>query len=110
MPITIFSVTPGFAAEIGDIDLSKPLSSADRAEIEAAFNRHSVLVFPDQQLSTDQHLDFARNFGPLETTIHATRKDAKLRVRPEIADVSSLRFFRRYGSRANRIAACHASL
>ena len=88
--MTVYPVNENFAAEIGDIDLSKPLSSEDRAEIEAAFNRYSVLVFPDQHLSTDQHLDFARNFGPLETSIHAVRNDAKLRVRPEIADVSNL--------------------
>ena len=88
--MTVYPVTDNFAAEIGDVDLSKPLSDADRTEIEAAFNRYSVLVFPDQAFSTDQHLDFARNFGPLETTIHAVRSDAKLRVRAEIADVSNL--------------------
>ena len=88
--MTVYPVTENFAAEIGDIDLSVPLSGEDRAEIESAFNRYSVLVFPDQKLSTDQHLDFARNFGALETTIHATRSDAKLRVRAEIADVSNL--------------------
>jgi alpha-ketoglutarate-dependent 2,4-dichlorophenoxyacetate dioxygenase len=88
--MTVYPVTDTFAAEIGDVDLSKPLSDEDRAEIEAAFNRYSVLVFPDQNFSTDQHLDFARLFGPLETTIHAVRSDAKLRVRPEISDVSNL--------------------
>ena len=88
--MTVYPVTDTFAAEIGDIDLSKPLSVEERAEVEAAFNRYSVLVFPDQRLSTEQHLDFARLFGPLETTIHAARKDAKLRLRPEIADVSNL--------------------
>ena len=88
--MAVYPITESFGAEIGDIDLSKALSSEDWAEIETAFNRYSVLVFPDQHLTTDQHLDFASNFGPLETTIHATRKDAKLRLRPEIADVSNL--------------------
>ncbi|HKB82437.1 MAG TPA: TauD/TfdA family dioxygenase [Burkholderiales bacterium] len=88
--MVVYPVTENFGAEIGDVDLSKPLSDELRAELEAAFNRYSVLVFPDQHLSTDQHLDFARNFGPLETTIHAARSDAKLRVRAEIADVSNL--------------------
>ena len=88
--MTVFPVTEYFAAEIGDVDLSKPLAPEAFADIDAVFNRYSVLVFPDQHLSTDQHLDFARNFGPLETTIHATRNDAKLRVRAEIADVSNL--------------------
>ena len=88
--MTVYPVTDNFAAEIGDVDLATPLSDADRAEIVAAFDRYSVLVFPEQAFSTDQHLDFARNFGPLETTIHAVRSDAKLRVRAEIADVSNL--------------------
>ena len=88
--MTVFPVQEEFAAEIGDIDLSIPLSAADLQVIEAAFDRYSVLVFPDQHLSTEQHLDFARKFGPLETTIHAARSDAKLRVRAEIADVSNL--------------------
>jgi alpha-ketoglutarate-dependent 2,4-dichlorophenoxyacetate dioxygenase len=88
--MTVDPVTDEFAAEIGDVDLSKPLSDAERVEIEAAFNCYSVLIFPDQDLATDQHLDFARIFGPLETSIHAVRSDAQLRVRPEIADVSNL--------------------
>ena len=49
-----------------------------------------MLIFPDQHLSQDQHLDFAKTFGPLETTIALYRKDAKLRVRKEFADVSNL--------------------
>jgi hypothetical protein len=39
-----------------------------------------VLIFPDQHLSQDQHLDFAKTFGLLETTIALYRKGAKLRV------------------------------
>jgi alpha-ketoglutarate-dependent taurine dioxygenase len=35
-------------------------------EIEAAFHRYAVLVFPDQHLSTDDQKAFARRFGPLE--------------------------------------------
>jgi alpha-ketoglutarate-dependent 2,4-dichlorophenoxyacetate dioxygenase len=88
--MTVHPVTDNFAAEIGDIDLSNPLSADQVAELQAAFDRYSVLVFPDQQLSGDQHLAFAKHFGPLETTIHAVRKDTKLRVREEFADVSNL--------------------
>ncbi len=86
----IYPVTENFAAEIGDLDLAQPLSGDIHAELEAAFSRYSVLIFPDQHLSMDRHLDFARHFGPLETSIHAVRSDAKLRVRAEIADVSNL--------------------
>ena len=90
MAITVCPVTPSFAAEIGDADLSRPLDAADVTAIKDAFAKYSVLIFPDQHLSQDQHLDFARYFGPLETTIALYRKDAKLRVPAEFADVSNL--------------------
>jgi alpha-ketoglutarate-dependent 2,4-dichlorophenoxyacetate dioxygenase len=90
MAITICPVTPSFAAEIGDVDLSAPVGASDLQEIKDAFAKYAVLIFPDQHLSQDQHLDFARYFGPLETTIALYRKDTKLRVRKEFADVSNL--------------------
>src|SRR5499427_1833938 len=90
MAITVCPVTPGFVAEIGDIDLSTTLDPADLLAVKEAFTTYAVLIFPDQHLSQDQHLDFARSFGPLETTIALFRKDAKLRVRKEFADVSNL--------------------
>jgi len=90
MAITVCPVTPGFVAEIGDVDLSTPLEPAAVAAIKEAFTTYPVLIFPAQELSQDQHLDFARNFGALETTIALFRKDAKLRVRKEFADVSNL--------------------
>jgi alpha-ketoglutarate-dependent 2,4-dichlorophenoxyacetate dioxygenase len=90
MSITVVPVTPSFAAEIGDIDLSRPLDPADIAAVKDAFAQYAVLVFPDQRLSQDQHLDFARLFGPLETTIGVYRADTPLRLRKEFADVSNL--------------------
>jgi alpha-ketoglutarate-dependent 2,4-dichlorophenoxyacetate dioxygenase len=90
MAITVCPVTPSFVAEIGDIDLSRPLEPADLVAIKDAFTTYAVLIFPDQHLSQDQHLDFAKTFGPLETTIALFRKDTKLRVRKEFADVSNL--------------------
>jgi len=90
MTVEIFPITENFAAELGDVDLAVPLNAADRAAIETALNRYSVLVFPGQHLSEEQHLDFARNFGPLETSVHAERSGAKLRLRPDLGDISNL--------------------
>jgi len=90
MAITVCPVTQDFAAEIGDVDLAKPLAGDDLAALKDAFTTYAVLIFPDQRLSQDQHLDFARNFGPLETTIAVFRKDAKLRLPPQLSDVSNL--------------------
>ena len=36
------------------------------SEIEAAFHQHAVLVFPDQHLTEDEQIAFARRFGVLE--------------------------------------------
>jgi len=90
MTITVYPVTPSFAAEIGDVDLSEQVAPADLQAIKEAFTQYAVLIFPNQLLSQDQHLDFARHFGPLETTIGVYRKDAPLRLREEFADVSNL--------------------
>jgi alpha-ketoglutarate-dependent 2,4-dichlorophenoxyacetate dioxygenase len=83
-------ITPHFAAEVGDVDLAQPLSDADWDAIQKAFWKYAVLVFPEQRLSTDEHLNFARRFGPLETSIEEYRPGAELRVPAEIADVSNL--------------------
>src|SRR5690348_12919091 len=90
MTITICPVTQNFAAEIGDVDLSQSLDPSNVAAIKDAFAQYAVLIFPHQHLSQDQHLDFARYFGPLETTIAVYRKDAALRLRKDFADVSNL--------------------
>ena len=90
MAITVCPVTESFAAEIGDADLSRPLAPADLAAIKQAFWDYAVLIFPDQELTDEQHLDFSRHFGPLETTIAALNPGARLRVSDKLADVSNL--------------------
>jgi len=90
MTVTVQPTTPDFAAEVGDVDLGKPLSPADLAAIRAAFTRYAVLVFPDQTFTDESHLDFARHFGPLETSVFAIRADHKMRLQPQLADVGNL--------------------
>jgi len=90
MAISIYPVTPDFAAEIGDVDLAQPVPDKDMDAIKNAFWTFGVLIFPEQRLTQDQHLEFARRFGPLETSIAAYRSDTPLRLRNDIADVSNL--------------------
>ena len=90
MSITVQQITPEFAAEVGDVDLSRPLGAEDEAAVKQAFWRYAVLIFPGQELSQAQHLDFARRFGPLETSVEVYRTDIKIRTRAEFADVSNL--------------------
>ncbi len=90
MSITIVPVTEHFVAEVGDIDLSAPLPPEQLRQVRDAFTRYAVLVFPGQTLSVEQHLSFASNFGPHETTVAVQMSGRKLRTRQEIADIANL--------------------
>ena len=63
--LTIEPLNPVIGAEILGVDLSKPLSDAQFAEIDAALNAHHVLIFRDQRLTAEDHKRFGRMFGPL---------------------------------------------
>jgi TfdA family taurine catabolism dioxygenase TauD/antirestriction factor ArdC-like protein len=89
MSISIFPITTSFAAEIGDIDLRRPLANEDLTAVRKAFAVYAVLVFPAQQLSADQHLAFATNFGPVERTVDSMMGD-KLRLPEGISNVANL--------------------
>ena len=87
--MVVLPITPSFAAEVGDVNLAT-VDDNQFEEIEQAFWRYSVLVLPDQHLSIDQHLEFARRLGPLEMSVAQYRPGAELRVPAEISDVSNL--------------------
>jgi taurine dioxygenase len=53
-------------AEIGGIDISRPLSSQAVAGLLAAWYDHLVLVFRDQNMNDETLVAFSRNFGALE--------------------------------------------
>ena len=90
MGATIWPVTEHFVAEVGDIDLAQPLSDAEFRIVENAFEHYAVLVFPDQTLSQEQHVAFARRFGPIDRSMLVQMDGVKPRVPAEIADVSNL--------------------
>ena len=75
------TITPhehGFGAEIGNIDLTQPLSDAAFELIHEAFLRHKVLVFRGQPLDDEAHQSFAMKFGDLEGHINVSTRHAKL--------------------------------
>ncbi len=89
MTVSIHAVTPDFVAEVGDVALNQ-VSPEDLAAIREAFTKYAVLVFPDQEFDDESQLAFARHFGPLETTVFKARKDHKLRLHENMADVGNL--------------------
>jgi alpha-ketoglutarate-dependent 2,4-dichlorophenoxyacetate dioxygenase len=90
MSITVYPFTPGFAAEIGDVDLREPLSEADFGDVQAAFWKYSVLVFPGQDLTPEQHLAFSSRFGPVEKERTLDPKATPTRYGGTFADISNL--------------------
>jgi alpha-ketoglutarate-dependent 2,4-dichlorophenoxyacetate dioxygenase len=92
MALSIFPITPNFAAEIGDVDLSQSLAAPDLTGIRAAFEKYAVLVFPGQQLRDRNHLDFAAHFGPIETTVESdfAFRGERRTLPAELVDVSNI--------------------
>jgi taurine dioxygenase len=57
--------TPVIGAEISGVDLSRPLSSEEVAQIHQAILDWKVVFFRDQKITDEQQLAFGRYFGPL---------------------------------------------
>ncbi len=72
--LTIRPLQPTIGAEIGGVDLSRPLPDGVRDEIKSTLLKYKVVFFRDQTLDRAQHEAFARQFGPLYT--HPSTKKA----------------------------------
>jgi alpha-ketoglutarate-dependent 2,4-dichlorophenoxyacetate dioxygenase len=88
MAIEVTPLHPTLGAEVRGVDLTHPMPREVFVEIEAAFNRHAVLVFPEQPVSDERQLAFSRLFGQLE--VNPNYAGAKMRLRPDVADISNL--------------------
>lgn len=71
VPINVSPLTPVFGAEIEGVDLTRAVDRATFAEIRAAFEEYSVLIFRGQPLDDAQQIAFSECFGPLEVTVKA---------------------------------------
>jgi len=92
MPVAVTSIPGAFAGEVSGIDCAAPLSEADVRAIDAAMERHAVLVFHGQKLTDEQQIAFTKNFGELERyeTPGHIRKREQERLGRGIADFSNL--------------------
>jgi taurine dioxygenase len=64
MSIEVEASGQAIGAAVRGIDLSKPLSDCEAADIRAAWLAHQVVYFPDQQLTLEQLERASQNFGP----------------------------------------------
>lgn len=84
--IEVAPIAGAIGAEIGGVDLSRPLPDAQVAEIRRAWLAHLVVFFRDQPLDDDAFMAFARRIGkPIEYPFVRG-----LDAHPEIIEVKKL--------------------
>ena len=66
MTVTIRQLHPHFFGEVSGVDLRKPLTPQEAADIEAGMDKYAVLLFRNQDITDEQQLAFALNFGERE--------------------------------------------
>ncbi len=66
--IVVTPLSDALAARIDGVDITRELDARTWAEIRAAFEEHSVLVFRGQALDDESQIAFSRRFGNLEVT------------------------------------------
>ena len=65
--IAVDPISGALGAEISGVNLSEPLAAEVVAEIRRALLNHLVIFFPNQALTPQEQLAFARRFGsPIE--------------------------------------------
>lgn len=77
---------PRFGVEIDGVDLSQ-LTDAGFAQLRAAFEAHSALLFRNQTLGNEDHVALAKRFGPIEdrnSDTLAAGEDFKV---PEVSNI-----------------------
>ena len=86
MTIKIKPYTEALGAEILNINLGRKLSDKNLSLIKDAINKYHVLFFRDQDITSNQFINFGKNFGSLE--IHPLIPT--LPGHPEIIEMKSL--------------------
>jgi alpha-ketoglutarate-dependent 2,4-dichlorophenoxyacetate dioxygenase len=81
---------PHLGARAEGVDLRSPLTAELRAAIEAAMDRHAVLVFPRQDLDDDQQMAFGAAFGPIEPTPATVDAEKRRLKHARMNDISNL--------------------
>jgi alpha-ketoglutarate-dependent 2,4-dichlorophenoxyacetate dioxygenase len=65
MPLETRKLHPLYGVEIVGIDVAKPIDDATFAEIRAALDEHSLLLFRGLDMTDERQIAFSERFGPL---------------------------------------------
>ena len=63
LPFVVNRLSPSIGGEILGIDLSQSLDKKTKDLIYEALLVYKVIFFRDQNISTEQHIEFSKNFG-----------------------------------------------
>jgi alpha-ketoglutarate-dependent 2,4-dichlorophenoxyacetate dioxygenase len=89
--VTIRQLHPHFFGEVSGVDLRKPVTPQEASDIEAGMDKYAVLLFRDQDITDEQQLAFALNFGQREKARGGTvTKKEDYRLTTGLNDVSNL--------------------
>ena len=75
LPFHVKRLSPSIGGEIHGVDLSKSLGSELKELIYEALLVYKVIFFRDQNISTEEHINFSKNFGELEIHPFAPKKE-----------------------------------
>ena len=91
MSVTIRKLHPHFFGEVSGVDLRKPLTPQEARDIEAGMDEYAVLLFRNQDITDEQQMAFALNFGERENPRggNVTKKEDH-RLDSPLNDVSNL--------------------
>jgi len=91
MTVTIRQLHPHFFGEVSGVDLRKPLTRQEAADIEAGMDKYAVLLFRNQDITDEQQMAFALNFGDRENPRGGNvTKQEDYRLTSGLNDVSNL--------------------
>jgi len=66
MTLKLRKLSYALGAEVCGMDVAQPMSESNFGEIYEAFLAHGILLFRDQDVTREQHIEFSRRFGALD--------------------------------------------
>jgi len=87
MALKLRKLSYALGAEVCDIDVSEPMSEAAFGEIFKAFLDHGILLFRNQDITREQHIEFSRHFGELD--VHGSLPQDRHPKYPELLLVTN---------------------
>ena len=66
MALKLRKLSYALGAEVCDIDVARPLGEREFGEIYKAFLDSNILLFRNQDITREQHIEFSRRFGELD--------------------------------------------